>query len=130
MAFHLEGPWLSTIGKKKGKVKHKSSAHAKQKRQLEEEWRQRELEWKKMSPMYGKTTPTVTVKKTETISQPVRAHEKSGKSLNSWVTGPVSSKPSQQYTGDNVKGIAVMHKSCLQPVFNQEAMIDSAKMRR
>lgn len=34
------------------------------------------------------------------------------------------------YTGDKVLGIAVMHKSCLQPVFSEEAAKDSAKMRR
>lgn len=52
------------------------------------------------------------------------------KSLNSWITGAVSSKPNQQYTGNNVKGIVVQHKSCLQPVFSQEEAIDSARMRR
>lgn len=34
------------------------------------------------------------------------------------------------YTGDLVKGIAVMHKSCLQPVFSQQEAEESAKMRR
>lgn len=38
------------------------------------------------------------------------------------------SKPT--YTGDKVIGIAVQHKSCLQPIFNEEAAKDSAKMRR
>jgi hypothetical protein len=52
------------------------------------------------------------------------------KSCNNWVTGPVSSKPTPTYTGTQVVGIAVMHKSCLQPVFSQEAAEDSAKMRR
>jgi hypothetical protein len=50
--------------------------------------------------------------------------------IRAWVTGPVSSKPSPTYTGTQVIGIAVMHKSCLQPVFSQEAAEDSAKMRR
>lgn len=36
----------------------------------------------------------------------------------------------QQYTGTEVVGIAVMHKSCLQPVFSEDAAKDSAKMRR
>ena len=35
-----------------------------------------------------------------------------------------------KYTGDNVMGVAVMHKSCLQPVFSQQEAEDSAKMRR
>ena len=47
-----------------------------------------------------------------------------------WVTGPVSSKPSPTYTGTEMIGIAVLHKSCLQPIFNKEAAEDAAKMRR
>jgi len=34
------------------------------------------------------------------------------------------------YTGDQLVGIAVMHKSCLQPVFSEQAARDSATMRR
>jgi len=34
------------------------------------------------------------------------------------------------YTGSNVVGITILHKSCLQPVFSKEAAIDAAKMRR
>jgi hypothetical protein len=51
-------------------------------------------------------------------------------SKSDWVTGACSTKPTPTYTGSNVLGIAVMHKSCLQPVFSQEAAEDSAKMRR
>ena len=47
-----------------------------------------------------------------------------------WITGPVSSKPAPTYTGENIIGIAVMHKSCLQPIFNKQAAEDVAKMRR
>lgn len=36
----------------------------------------------------------------------------------------------QQYTGDKVIGIGVMHKSCLVPIFNSEQATDLAKMRR
>ena len=34
------------------------------------------------------------------------------------------------YTGNNVIGIAVQHKSCLQPIFSEESAKDSASMRR
>jgi hypothetical protein len=47
-----------------------------------------------------------------------------------WITGPVSSKPSPTYTGTEMIGITVLHKSCLQPIFNKEAAEDAAKMRR
>lgn len=35
-----------------------------------------------------------------------------------------------KYTGDKLIGIAVMHKSCLQPIFSKEQAEDSAHMRR
>lgn len=47
-----------------------------------------------------------------------------------WVTGPCTTKQTPTYTGTKVKGIAVLHKSCLQPVFSQEEAIDIARMRR
>ncbi len=47
-----------------------------------------------------------------------------------YVTHGGTAKPVQQYTGDKVVGIAVMHKSCLQPIFNNEQAVDSAHMRR
>lgn len=34
------------------------------------------------------------------------------------------------YTGENMIGVAVLHKSCLQPVFNKEDIIDISRMRR
>lgn len=46
------------------------------------------------------------------------------------VAGPCSSKPSPTYTGTQVLGIAVLHKSCLQPVFSQEEATEVARMRR
>ena len=51
-------------------------------------------------------------------------------SLDVWVTGPCSSKPSPTYTGTNILGIAVLHKSCLQPVFSSEEATEIARMRR
>lgn len=36
----------------------------------------------------------------------------------------------QQYTGDKVLGVALMHKSNYAPVFNAEAAQDISKMRR
>lgn len=39
-------------------------------------------------------------------------------------------KEEKRYTGDKLIGIAVMHKSCLQPIFTKESAKDSANMRR
>lgn len=41
-----------------------------------------------------------------------------------------SSKPSTFYTGTMVKGITVVHKSCLMPVFTNQEAKDFASMRR
>ena len=39
-------------------------------------------------------------------------------------------KESKRYTGDVVIGIAIQHKSCLQPVISKQQAIESATMRR
>lgn len=44
--------------------------------------------------------------------------------------GETNLKHVNHYTGDKMLGVTILHKSCLQPVFNQEAAIDAAKMRR
>ena len=44
--------------------------------------------------------------------------------------GDCSAKEHMTYTGDNMVGISIIHKSCLQPIFSQEAAIDAASMRR
>lgn len=47
-----------------------------------------------------------------------------------WRPAPPTAKPAPTYTGTKVLGIAVLHKSCLQPVFSQEEAEDVARMRR
>ncbi len=47
-----------------------------------------------------------------------------------YVTHGGTAVPAKVYTGDKVVGIAVMHKSCLQPIFNDQEAVDSAHMRR
>jgi len=44
--------------------------------------------------------------------------------------GDCALKAIPQYTGTEMLGISIIHKSCLQPVFNQQAAIDAASMRR
>jgi len=34
------------------------------------------------------------------------------------------------YTGSEMIGISIIHKSCLQPIFSREAAVDAASMRR
>jgi hypothetical protein len=44
--------------------------------------------------------------------------------------GNTARKESPMYTGDNLLGIATMHKSNLVPVFKGQDAIDIARMRR
>lgn len=44
--------------------------------------------------------------------------------------GSTAPKTPQMYTGEKMIGITVLHKSCLQPVFSQQAAVDAASMRR
>lgn len=140
MSMHLEGPWLSTTGKKKGPKKWASSdakAHAER---LAREWRDREAEWKKLSPKFStKNTSArsgllVEPKRTSPLihSGPKVPPGRETPHIASVDTGRgiASLKASAQYTGTKVKGIATMHKSNAVPVFTDEEAIDISKMRR
>lgn len=135
MAFHLESPALTLTGKKKGKKKFASSAAKQKSQQLAAEWKQMQQDWNKLTPKFSsgsKPAPKVAAQPAvpKLSAPPGRESTKKIPSLNSWVTGTVSSKPTPQYTGSAIIGIAVQHKSCLQPVFSEDAAKDSASMRR
>jgi len=44
--------------------------------------------------------------------------------------GNATLAPAKVYTGSEMIGVTVLHKSCLQPVFSKQDAIDAAKMRR
>ena len=44
--------------------------------------------------------------------------------------GSTPLKEAPIYTGTEMVGIAIIHKSCLQPVFSKEAATDTSQMRR
>lgn len=44
--------------------------------------------------------------------------------------GSTALKEVPTYTGSEMLGISIIHKSCLQPVFSREAAVDAASMRR
>jgi hypothetical protein len=131
MAFHLEGPWLSTTGKKRGPKKW-ASAEAKRKAQLlDEQWKAKLKAWgleaedKKrkralvappMPASYGPKIP------------PGRETER----IASRDTGmiPCTKKADTVYTGTKIKGIGTMHKSNAVPVFSDQEAVDISTMRR
>ena len=126
--MHLEGPWLSTTGKKKGKKKWASAEAKRKAEQLEENWKALQKRWgveaeekKRKRALEADTwQPKETIFRRETPkidSLPFTA-------------GPCVKAPDKVYTGDKIKGIGTMHKSNAIPVFSDEQAQDIAKMRR
>lgn len=130
MTMHLVGPWLSTTGKKKGKKKW-ASAEAKRKAEsLEKEWEELQKRWGVEQENRRRKRALAAPVWTEPSPQYRGANDPKPKSLSTWTTGAVTSKPSQQYTGDKIIGIGTLHKSNAVPVFSNEEAIDISRMRR
>jgi len=132
MAFHLEGPWLTTTGKKKG-PRRWASAEAKRKAELlQEEWEQRLGNFKKMAPKFSRTpTPPPKPKGTLTVTMRVPPGRETPH-IESRDTGwlPCTKREDQAYTGTKVKGVGIMHKSNMVPIFSNEEAVEISKMRR
>jgi hypothetical protein len=133
MSMHLEGPWLSTTGKKKGKQKFASAEHARKARELDESWKELlkrqglELEEKKRKRAMsaGNLTSTgysLAIPEGRNTTAHIPSRDSGG--------GNATLAPTKVYTGTKVKGIATMHKSNAVPVFSDEEAIDISKMRR
>ena len=127
--MHMCGPALSLNGKKKGKVKFRNAEEARKARELDAEWKQLlrrqgvEAENKKQARAM-KAEPLVY--KLETPVGRTNTHH-----IPSRVTAGHDTTPNVKvYTGTEIIGVTVLHKSCLQPVFNQQQAIDAASMRR
>jgi hypothetical protein len=130
--MHLEGPWLSTTGKKKGKKKFASAEHARKAREQEESWKELQKRWavdaedKKKKQALSAPTLNSCYSLKIPEGRNTTAHIKS---LNSGL-GTATLKPAKVYTGTMVKGIATMHKSNAVPVFSDEQAVDISRMRR
>jgi hypothetical protein len=132
--MHMEGPWLSTTGKKKGKKKFRNADVANKARQNAESWQAFLDKWD--------IKPDV-----KTSGKPVRKSTWMGPTVNSRVVvdprrstnhipsldtgkGLAAKKEVQQYTGTAMLGIGQLHKSNAIPVFSKEDAVDISKMRR
>ncbi len=121
--MHLEGPWLSTTGKKKSKRKFRNADEARKARELQESWQQL---LKK-----HEVTQTSTKKKFEPLkSKPAPIRETPKIPSLPFTAGPCTKAEQKVYTGTKVKGIGTMHKSNAVPIFSDEEAVEIAKMRR
>jgi len=131
MSMHLEGPWLSTTGKKKTKRKFASAEHARKARALEESWKELQKRWAVETEDKKRTRGLSAPSLSSSYSLKIPEGRNTTAHLKSVDTGGNATlKPAKVYTGTKVKGIATMHKSNAVPVFSDEEAIDISKMRR
>jgi hypothetical protein len=129
--MHLEGPWLSTTGKKKGPRKWASSEAKKLAAQRQAEWNRKLIEFERLTPRFS-TGPYNAPKKTLADVMPRTPPGRETQTIPSQDTGwvPCVKIRDQEYTGTKVKGIGTMHKSNAVPVFSDDEAKDISKMRR
>jgi hypothetical protein len=130
MTMHLEGPWLSTTGKKKSKRKFASAEHARKARELEESWneilKRQGAEQEERKRKRAMSAEPLDYK----LSVPVGRTTANIPSRNTGEAGVGTYKASPQYTGTKVKGIGTMHKSNAVPIFSDEEAVAISSMRR
>lgn len=130
MTMHLEGPWLSTTGKRKGKQKFRNADEARKSRELAESWQRllkaHDVEQAKRKKDRALTAPPLSTPKTFIRDTGPRIPSLNGGADMS----PATLKPAPVYTGSKIKGIGTMHKSNAVPIFSDEQAIDIARMRR
>ena len=129
MSMHLHHPSLSLNGRKKGKVKFRNADEARKARELDASWQELQKKWdvdaeEKRRKRAMKAEPLV-YKLTGVTDRAGTAHIPSRNT-----GGNATLAPAKVYTGDQVLGVTVLHKSCLQPVFSKQDAIDAARMRR
>jgi len=129
MSMHLEGPWLSYNGKKKGKVKFRNAEEARKARELDASWKELQKKWEVEAEDKKRSRAMKAPTLSYSLSTPPgrsTAHIPSRDTGG----GVATLAPAKVYTGTKVKGIATMHKSNAVPVFSNEEAIDIARMRR
>jgi hypothetical protein len=131
MTMHLEGPWLSTTGKQKGKRKWASAEQKRLAERRQAEWDRKLLEFEKMTPKFS-TGPYNSPRKTMSDFMPKTPPGRETPKVESQDTGwvPCVKVKDNEYTGTKIKGIGTMHKSNAVPVFSDEEAVEISTMRR
>ena len=130
MTMHMCGPALSLNGKKKGRFKYRNAEEARKARELEADWKQL-LKRQGVAAEEKKRRRALAAE--PLVYNLTGATDRAGTAhIPSLGTGGgvAALAPAKVYTGTKVIGVTVLHKSCLQPVFNKQEAIDAASMRR
>lgn len=131
MSMHIEGPYLTTTGKRKGKTKHRTSLHAEKARKNAEAWKAL-LEKYDVKPQEPSKVRKPTKLATGPGNDSLRDPKRNTRHIPSLDTrqGLAARAPDKVYTGDAMIGIGQLHKSNAIPVFKAEDAVDISKMRR
>lgn len=129
MTMHLEGPWLSTTGKRKGKRKFRNAEEARKARELDASWAELQKKWGVEAEEKKRKRALSAEPLVSKPSVYIRDTGPRIKSLDSGM-GVATKKESPKYTGTLIKGIATMHKSNAVPVLNDEQAVEISHMRR
>lgn len=131
MSMHMEGPWLSTTGKRKGKQKFRNSESAQKARAAEAEWKALKERWgveeQERKRKQALKAPSLSA---SYLSYPPGREPKQHIPSKDTGVGIAAKAEDKVYTGNNIIGISLEHKSRLVPVFSKEQAEDIAKMRR
>jgi hypothetical protein len=129
--MHLEGPWLSTTGRKKGPKKWSSSEAKKLAQARQAEWDRKLGEFARMAPKFS-TGPYNAPRKTMSDFMPKTPPGRETPRVESQDTGWVAcvKVKDNEYTGSAVLGISTLHKSNGVPVFSDQEAKDISSMRR
>lgn len=127
MSMHLEGPWLSITGKRKGKHKWRSAEQKREAEQLKQDWEtlKRSFEVAAKMPQSRSLTrpfPKLGPPPGRTMNDHIPSHD-SG-------IGIAAKKAAPVYTGDKIVGIGTMHKSNAVPIFSDTQAKEISSMRR
>jgi hypothetical protein len=124
MSMHLEGPWLTTAGRKKGPQKWRSAEQKREAEALADSW-------KELQNRYPSRPAKKLARKTYAGPKNMNM-ERTSRHIPSVDTGLGSTAPvrQQQYTGDKMIGIGTMHKSNMVPIFSDKEARDISTMRR
>ena len=135
MSMHMEGPWLSTTGKKRGKKKFRNADVANKARKNAESWQAFLDKWNIKSD--DNRTSRKNIQKSTWMGPTVNSRvvvdpRRSTNHIPSLDTGKglAAKREVQQYTGTAMLGIGQLHKSNSIPVFSKEDAVDISKMRR
>jgi hypothetical protein len=130
MSMHLEGPWLSTTGKKRGKVKFRNAEEAQRARELDASWKellkQQGIEAEEKKRRRAMSAEPLNY----TLSAPPGRGNTNHIPSQGQSTGVAALRPAPVYTGTKIKGIGTMHKSNAVPIFSDEEAVAISQMRR